>query len=55
VQASLYSAEVGAHTHPPTPIQILASPSEPWVLLGRDVLNTLRLVLDGPGQVLEIS
>jgi len=37
------------------PIPVLANPGEPWVLLGRDVLNRYRIVLDGPNQRLEIA
>lgn len=40
----------GSHT-----IEVLASDEEPFVLLGRDVLNHFRVVLDGPGQRLEIA
>ena len=29
--------------------------NEPWVLLGRDVVNAHRLVLDGPQFTLEIG
>jgi len=36
-------------------IEVVASSGESWVLLGRDVLNTYRLVLDGPRLGLEIG
>jgi hypothetical protein len=55
VETPLYSAELGIHTHAPAPLRVIASPSEAWVLLGRDVLNSHRLLLDGPGLVLEIG
>lgn len=55
VQATLYSAELGVHTDPPVSVEVIASPNESWVLLGRDVLNGLRVVLDGPGLALEIG
>jgi hypothetical protein len=55
VPTPLYSAELGVHTQTPAPLQVIASPSEPWVLLGRDVLNGQRLLLDGPGLMLEID
>jgi hypothetical protein len=34
---------------------VVASSGEPWVLLGRDVLNAHRLLLDGPHLTLEIG
>lgn len=55
VQTPLYAAELGVHTQPPAPVRVIASPSEPWVLLERDVLNRHRLLLDGPGLVREIG
>jgi len=36
-------------------IEVLSSAEEPHILLGRDVLNRRRLVLDGPRGVLEIG
>ncbi len=36
-------------------VECAASRSEPYVLLGRDVLNNYRLLLDGPQLKLEIS
>ena len=36
-------------------LEVLASDDEPFVLLGRDVLNRYRVVLDGPNQRLEIG
>ena len=35
--------------------EVVASPTEPHVLLGRDVLNRHRIVLDGPRAALEIE
>jgi len=40
---------------PPHVVKVLASPEEPYVLLGRDVLNRFRVTLDGPKLVLEIE
>jgi predicted aspartyl protease len=40
---------------PPQVVEVLASPDEPYVLLGRDVLNRFRVTLDGPNPVLEIE
>jgi predicted aspartyl protease len=39
----------------PVTVAVLRSPGEPEILLGRDVLNHFRIVLDGPDLALEIS
>ena len=43
------------HDLPPIAVEVVAHVGESFVLLGRDVLNRLRVVLDGPNQVLEID
>ncbi len=40
---------------PPHVVKVLASPDEPYVLLGRDLLNRFRVTLDGPNLVVEIE
>lgn len=50
-----YAVLLGVHTLAPRLIEVLAHPDESWVLLGRDVLNHLRLILDGPQLVLQID
>ena len=50
-----YAVFLGVHTLPESLIEVIAHPEESWVLLGRDVLNSLRIVLDGPRLVLEID
>jgi len=50
-----YPVEVTIHTLPPVNVEVVASPGESWVLLGRDILNTRRIVLDGAQLVLEIG
>jgi hypothetical protein len=40
---------------PPRVVEVLASPEEPYVLLGRDVVNQFRITLDGPGLMLDIE
>jgi hypothetical protein len=35
--------------------EVIADPNEAWVLLGRDVLNAHRILLDGPRLALEIG
>jgi hypothetical protein len=39
----------------PLTVEVFANRDEPLVLLGRDVLNYFKLVLDGPRLVLEIE
>src|SRR5262245_21759990 len=51
----LYGVLLGVHTFPPRLIEVLSHPDEPWVLLGRDVLNEIRALLDGPARALEID
>ena len=50
-----YAVLLGVHTLPERLIEVIAHSEESWVLLGRDVLNNLRVVLDGPRLVLEIA
>jgi hypothetical protein len=52
---TVYAVLLGVHTLPQRLIEVVAHPDESWVLLGRDVLNTHRLVLDGPQLALEIG
>ena len=54
-ELALYTAELRIHTLSPRVIEVFAHPGEPWVLLGRDVLNVHRLLLDGPGLALEVG
>jgi hypothetical protein len=51
----LYGVLLGVHTFPPRLLEVLAHPEEQWVLLGRDVLNQFRSLLDGPAAALEIE
>ena len=50
-----YPVHLAIHDLPGQTIEVVASAGESWILLGRDVLNAYRLVLDGPQLVLEIS
>jgi hypothetical protein len=50
-----YPVQVAIHPLPDLTIEVAASAGESWVLLGRDVLNAHRLLLDGPQQFLEID
>lgn len=50
-----YAVLLGVHTLAERLIEVIAHAEESWVLLGRDVLNGLRIVLDGPRLALEIE
>ncbi len=50
-----YRVQIGIHDLPPVMIEVIAHTAEPFVLLGRDVLNHLRVLLDGPQGLLEIG
>jgi hypothetical protein len=50
-----YFAEIRIHNLAAHAIEAVSDPNEAWVLLGRDVLNSHRIILDGPQLVLEIS
>jgi hypothetical protein len=54
-EVTSYLLELGIHALPPRRVEVLAHNREPWVILGRDVLNQFRIVLDGPGLALEIE
>jgi hypothetical protein len=54
-QTSTYELDLMVHTFPPERVEVFAHRDEPYVLLGRDILNRYRLVLDGPGLALEIG
>lgn len=54
-QMPLYAAFLGIHTLVPELVEVLAHPDESWPLLGRDVLNAHRILLDGPQLALEIG
>jgi hypothetical protein len=50
-----YRVELAVHQFPPLMIEVITHADEPFILLGRDVLNQLRLLLDGPQLLLEIG
>jgi hypothetical protein len=50
-----YAVLLGIHDLPLQPVKVIGAVNEPWVLLGRDVVNNHRLVLDGPQLALEIG
>jgi hypothetical protein len=50
-----FAVLLGVHDFPLEPVEIITSSAEEWILLGRDVLNAYRIVLDGPQMALEIG
>ncbi len=52
---TLYSVSILIHNLPECVIEVPTHANEPWIILGRDVLNSIRLLLDGPNLKLEIG
>jgi predicted aspartyl protease len=52
---STFGVELEVRQTEPIRVEVLASRGESWVILGRDVLNHFRIVLDGPQLALEID
>jgi predicted aspartyl protease len=50
-----YLVGLALRTFVAAPVEVFAHPEEPFILLGRDVLNRLRLLLDGPALAFEIG
>jgi hypothetical protein len=50
-----YVLLIGVHDLTAQPVKVVASADETWTLLGRDLLNGIRLTLDGPQSALEIG
>ena len=50
-----YPVQVTIDNLSPQTVEAVASAGESWILIGRDLLNIHRLVLDGPQQLLEIG
>ncbi len=51
---STYLVELQIRETAPVTVKVIASPDEPYVLLGRDILNQFSILLDGPKLVLEL-
>jgi predicted aspartyl protease len=51
----IYEVQLVIRDLPPITVEVAASEGEPHVLLGRDVLNRYKIVLDGPNGKLEIG
>ena len=50
-----YSVEISIHSLEPVLVKAIASEGESIIILGRDILNRFRIVLDGPQSALEIG
>jgi hypothetical protein len=50
-----YPVTITIHDLPAETIEVVASAGEAWLLLGRDVINGYRILLDGPNLALEIG
>jgi len=50
-----FAVLLGIHDLPLQPVEVVTSTGEEWILLGRDVLNAHRILLDGPRLALEIG
>ena len=50
-----HPVEIAIHNLPARVVEVVASPGESWVLLGRDVLNAYKVILDGPQLFVEIG
>lgn len=49
-----YTVLVNVHNLTPYAVTVVGSDEEEWILLGRDLANLHRFLLDGPGLALEI-
>ena len=54
VELPVFLAEVRVHDLAPVAVRVVLGESEPHVLLGRDILNAHRILLDGPNLKLEL-
>lgn len=52
---STYRVELAIRALSPLQVVVAAQDDEPYVLLGRDVLNRYRILFDGPGLALEFG
>ena len=50
-----YLVRLGLKNREPSLVRVLADPNESVPIVGRDVLNQFRIVLDGPNQVLIVE
>lgn len=50
-----YLVRLNIRGHEPAVIEVLSNDEDPFILLGSDILNRHRILLDGPHAVLEID
>lgn len=55
VELPIFLVEIGIHDLPAVAVRAVLGEAENHVLLGRDLLNTRRILLDGPGLATEID
>jgi hypothetical protein len=55
IELPIFLVEVNVHDLPAVAVRAALGENEPHVLLGRDVLNVHRILLDGPQEALEID
>lgn len=55
VELAVHEVQLVVRDLDPIIVKVAASDGEPYILLGRDVLNQYKIVLDGPNGKLEIS
>jgi hypothetical protein len=55
IELPVFLIEARVHDFPPVLVRAALGENEPHILLGRDVLNSHRLLLDGPQLVLDIE
>jgi predicted aspartyl protease len=55
VHLRTYLVEIAIRGFPPRELEVVAHHDEPYILLGRDLLNQQRILLDGPGMAFEID
>lgn len=55
IELGVYVVELSIHDSAPLRIEALVGEQEKYVLLGRDVLNAHRILLDGPQLALEVG
>ena len=53
--APTYLVQLGLKNREPSLVRVLADPNESVPIVGRDILNQFRIVLDGPNQVLIVE
>ena len=51
----LYAVDVILDSMLAQTFEVVANAGEPWILLGRDIMNAHRMLLDGPQLFLEIG